>query len=71
MFGMMLELGKPEPTRFHTWKGEQPRGCGSCMAQGAWTGIKPIGILVGEQDRVCSWAERFLNLLEVSRFFFL
>ena len=40
------------------------------MAQGAWAGIKPIGTCAGEQDGVSSRAERFLNLLEVSNYYF-
>lgn len=42
MFGMMLELGKPEPTRFHTWKGGQPWGAGAVWPRERGLGLNPL-----------------------------
>lgn len=39
------------------------------MAQGTWAELEPVGTRAGEQDRVFSWAKRFLNLLKVSNYY--
>lgn len=70
MFGMMLEWENQSPQGFVPGREGSCGAEGAGMAQGAWAGIKPVGTCAGEQDRVSSWAERFLNLLEVSNYYF-
>lgn len=70
VFWMMLEQENWSPQGFIPTREARCGAEGAGMAQGAWAGIRPVGTCARDQDRFSSWAERFLNRLEVSNYYF-